>query len=208
MAKYIGKILIACEFSGIVRDSFAARGWDAWSCDLIPSEKFGNHLQCDVLSILDDGWDMMIAHPPCTYLCSMGIWWNHKRPERWQMTYDAEEFFLKLVNANIPRIAVENPIGRMSIKFRKPDQIVNPWMFGEAANKPTCLWLKNLPVLQPTEIVGKGEFYVKQNGERLSVWSHKTKGGKDSERAKIASRTFRGLASAMADQWTYNYLNK
>lgn len=201
----IGKILIACEFSGVVRDAFTSKGWDAWSCDVVPTDKAGNHYQCDVLSVLDKGWDMMIAHPPCTYLCSMGVWWNHKRPIRWALTDAAEKFFMEMMNANIPMISVENPVGIMSTRFRKPDQIVNPWMFGDKANKPTCLWLKNLPLLTPTKIVDKGKFYVKKNGQRMSAWSHITSGTRKELRAKIASTTFKGIAEAMADQWTEYY---
>jgi len=195
------RVLIACEMSGIVRDAFAALGHDAWSCDLLPTERPGQHLQRDVLGVLDDGWDMMVAHPPCTYLCTMGIWWNHKQPERWPLTFAAADFFMRLATANIPRIAVENPVGKMSVIWRKPDQVVNPWWFGTQANKPTCLWLKGLPCLEPTEVVGKGEFYTKANGQRISVWNHKTSGTRKQERASIASRTFQCIADAMAQQW-------
>lgn len=135
------RVIVACEFSGTVRDAFAARGHDAWSCDLLPSETPGNHIQGDVLAVIGDGWDLMVAHPPCTYLASMGIWWNAKRPERWPLTYDAMEFVKKLWQAPIAMIAIENPIGYLNKNFRKPDQIIQPWQFGHEANKPTCLWL-------------------------------------------------------------------
>lgn len=194
------KVLIACEFSGTVRDAFAARGHDSWSCDLLPTEKPGQHIQGDVLEILGQGWDLLIAHPPCTYLCSMGVWWNHKRPERWAHTNQAAEFFLGLANAPVPRRAIENPIGRMSTVYRKPCQIVHPWMFGHEATKATCLWLTNLPKLTPTNIVGRGEFYTKSNGNRMSKWSHITS-GTSKTRWRIASRTFPGIAQAMAEQW-------
>jgi len=208
-------VLVACEFSGVVRDAFRARGHNAWSCDLEPCEGDPRwHLRQDVFGVLEPWkhgliahhvgcrkWDLMIAHPPCTYLCSMGIWWNHKRPERWALTDEAERFFMALYNADIPRIAVENPVGTMSTRFRKPDQIVNPWHFGQEFNKPTCLWLKGLPKLIPTNIVGKGKFYIKANGNRISAWSHITSGTRKAERAKIASRTFTGFAEAMASQW-------
>jgi hypothetical protein len=143
----------------------------------------------------------MIAHPPCTYLASMGVWWNHKRPERWPLTHQAYEFVKLLAAASIPKIAIENPIGYLNGHWRKPDQVVHPWQFGHEASKPTCLWLKGLPKLVHTKIVGKGEFYTKANGARMAKWSHITSGTKKAERARIASRTFEGIATAMADQW-------
>lgn len=195
------RVLVACEFSGIVREAFRARGHDAWSCDLLDTEIPGQHIVGDVLKILSEGWDLMIAHPPCTYLCSMGIWWNAKRPERWEKTYEALDFVKLLWGAPIDKIAIENPIGYLSNHFMKPMEIINPWQYGHEANKPTCLWLKNLPPLLPTEIVGRGEFYTKSNGNRMSKWSHITSGTRKEERAKIASRTFPGIAKAMAEQW-------
>lgn len=195
------RVLVACECSGIVRNAFIRRGHDAWSCDIKPSELAGPHIQGDVMTVLDQGWDLMIAHPPCTYLCSMGVWWNHKRPERWSLTDAGQSFFMNMINANVPRIAVENPVGIMSTRYRRPDQIVNPWQFGQEFTKPTCLWLKNLPKLIPTKIVGRGDFYTKANGSRMSKWSHITSGTRKSERATIASRTFTGIAEAMAEQW-------
>jgi hypothetical protein len=199
------KVLVACEFSGTVRDAFIAHGHDALSCDLLPTEKPGPHYQGNVLDIIGSGWDLLIAHPPCTYLASMGIWWNAKRPERWPLTYDALAFVEALASADIPKIAVENPIGYLNKhwdRFPKgPSQIINPWQFGHEANKPTCLWLKNLPPLFPTKIVGKGEFYTKANGTRMSKWSHITSGTNKQKRAQIASKTFQGIADAMATQW-------
>lgn len=195
------RVLVACEFSGTVRDAFAARGHEAWSCDLLPTERPGNHIQGDVLAVLGDGWDLMIAHPPCTYLAGMGIWWNHKRPERWPLTYAARDFVVALSEAPIAKIAIENPIGYLNRNWRKPDCIVNPWQFGHEAHKPTCLWLKGLPPLLPTKIVGRGRFYTKANGTRMSAWSHVTSGTRKEERARIASRTFPGIAAAMATQW-------
>lgn len=194
------KVLVACEFSGVVRDAFAALGHEAWSCDLLPTERPGHHLQCDVLDVLGDGWDLMVAHPPCTYLASMGVWWNHKRPERWALTEVAFAFGRSLAAAPIPRIAIENPVGYLNSHWRKPDQIINPWQFGHEANKPTCLWLNQLPRLVPTKIVGKGRFYTKANGNRASVWCHRISGTRQ-DRAKVASRTFQGIADAMAAQW-------
>lgn len=195
------KILVACEFSGVVRNAFAKLGHYVMSCDLLPTETEGLHYQGDVRDIIDDGWDLMIAHPPCTYLCYMGVWWNVKRPERWELTYEALKFVKFLWNAPINKIAIENPIGYLSNHFMKPSQIINPWMFGQEANKPTCLWLKNLPLLSPTNFVGHGEFYTKANGKRISKWSHITSGMRKEERARIASRTFQGIADAMAEQW-------
>lgn len=195
------RVLVACEFSGVVRDAFAERGHTAWSCDLLPTERPGNHLKGDVLEALGWGWDLVVAHPPCTYLCSMGIWWNHKRPERKPLTEKAAEFFMRLWESPVPRLAIENPVGTMNTRFRKPDQIINPWQFGDEATKPTCLWLRGLPRLEPTNIVGRGKFYNKANGHRMSAWSHKCSGTRKAERARIASRTFPGIARAMAEQW-------
>lgn len=196
------RVLIACEFSGVVRSAFRAKGHDAWSCDLLPAEDGSEyHIQGDCLAVLGDGWDLIVAHPPCTYLCSMGIWWNHKRPERWPLTKAAVEFVRALWAAPVERMALENPIGHLGTNWRKSDQIINPWQFGNEANKPTCLWLRGLPKLVPTKIVDKGKFYTKKNGARMSAWSHITSGTRKTERARIASRTFPGIAQAMADQW-------
>jgi hypothetical protein len=194
------RVLVACEYSGTVRDAFRRAGHDAMSCDLLPTEAPGPHYQGDVRDVLDDGWDLMVAHPPCTYLCSMGVWWNHKRPERWEHTYAAAEFVKLLWDAPIPKVAIENPVGWLSKNWAKPSQMIHPWMFGHEANKPTCLWLRGLPNLQPTKIVGKGEFYVKANGQRMSKWSHITSGTR-ADRWKIAAATYQGIADAMADQW-------
>ena len=197
------RVLVACEFSGVVRRAFRALGHDAWSCDLLPAEDGAlQHYQCDVRDVLHGEWDLMIAHPPCTYLASMGIWWNHKRPERWPLTYAARDFVEELWSAPIERIAIENPIGFLSKNWRAPHQVVHPWQHGDEASKPTCLWLKNLPLLTPTNIVGKGEFYTKANGSRCARWSHITSGTNKAKRAKIASTTFSGIANAMAQQWS------
>lgn len=195
------RVLVACEFSGIVREAFRRRGHDAWSCDLLPSEQEGPHRQADVFAVLAEGWDLVIAHPPCTYLCTMGIWWNHKRPDRWPLTYAAQAFVERIAAADIPRLAIENPVGYLNSHWRKPTQVIHPWQYGHEANKPTCLWLHGLPLLQPTQIVGKGRFYTKANGNRLSAWCHVTSGTRKAERARIAARTFPGIAEAMADQW-------
>ena len=195
------RVLVACEFSGVVRSAFRELGHDAWSCDLEEAEDGSEfHIRGDAIEAAKLGWDLMIAHPPCTYLCSMGIWWNKKRPERWEQTYKALEFVKALWETPIEKIAIENPIGYLSKNWKKPTQIIQPWQFGHEANKPTCLWLRGLPPLKHTKIVGKGEFYVKANGSRLSKWSHKISGS-NKNRAKNASRTFSGIAEAMAKQW-------
>lgn len=181
------KVLIACEFSGIVRDAFRARGHDAVSCDLLPSERSGPHIQGDVLEHLSDGWDLMIAHPPCRYLASSGArWFKNRIGEQNQ----AIHFFILVYNAPIKKIAVENPIGVLSTRFRKPDQIIQPWMFGVAETKATCFWLKNLLPLNPTKIIPFSE-------RKHSVWRESP----SPERWKKRSRTFQGIAEAMAEQW-------
>lgn len=178
-------VLIACEFSGIVRDAFIETGHNAVSCDLLPTESRGPHIQCDVLELLDNGWDLMIAHPPCTYLCRSGArWWKDRRQEQ----QEALEFVRQLLDAPIHHIALENPIGCISTRIRKPDQIIQPWMFGHGETKATCLWLKNLPPLTPTNIV---------DGREPKV--HYAKPGKN--RWKERSRTLPGIAAAMAEQW-------
>lgn len=185
------KILIACEYSGIVREAFRAKGWDAWSCDLLPMEIPGQHIQDDVLNHLDEGWDMMIGHPPCTHLAVSGArWFPEKIKDGRQQK--AIDFFMKLVNAPIKYKAIENPISIMSTKYRKPDQIIQPWQFGHGETKATCLWLFGLPKLEPTNIV---------SGRENRIW--KMPPGKD--RWKERSRTFPGIAEAMAEQWT-NFL--
>lgn len=195
------KVGVLCEYSGVVRDAFIRAGHDAISCDLLPTEAPGPHIQGDCLAQDWSGYDLLICHPPCTYLCSMGIWWNHKRPERWPLTEQAAEFFMAMTRLPAPRIAIENPIGTMSVRHRKPDQIIQPWQFGHEATKPTCLWLKGLPPLLPTKIVSKGRFYVKANGQRMAAWSHVTSGTDKEKRWRVAARTFDGIANAMAQQW-------
>lgn len=179
------RILIACEFSGVVRDAFKERGHEAWSCDLLDTDKPGLHIKDDVLKHLDDGWDMMIAHPPCTHLAVSGArWFKDKRIEQEQ----ALEFVRKLLNAPIVKIALENPVSIISSRIRKPDQIIQPWQFGHGETKATCLWLKNLPLLTPTCIV---------EGRVNRV--HNEPPGPD--RWKKRSLTYSGIANAMAWQW-------
>lgn len=179
------RILVACEYSGTVRDAFAARGHDAWSCDLLPTERPGNHIHGDVLQHLHRNWDLMIAHPPCTHLAVSGArWFKDKQVEQ----VEALDFVHSLMDAPIPRIALENPVSIISSRIRKPDQIIQPWQFGHGETKATCLWLKNLPKLTSTNIVDGREARI-----------HKMPPGPD--RWKERSRTFEGIAQAMAAQW-------
>jgi len=188
------KVLIACEFSGTVREAFKARGHDVWSCDLLPTEIPGQHLQRDVLEILNEGWDLMIAHPPCTYLAVSGIHWNSRRPERAKLTEAALEFVRKLMDAPIERICVENPVSVISSRIRKPDQIINPWQFGHDASKKTCLWLKGLSLLKPTDLIIKDR-YANQTASGQNNLSPSP------DRWKLRSKTYKGIADAMALQW-------
>lgn len=195
------KILVACECSGVLRRMFRLMGHDAWSCDFASAEDGDlHHLQCDARDVLDRGWDMMVAHPPCENLSNAGArYWAAKRASGAQQR--DLDLVLALAAAPIERIAIENPPGYLCTAWRKPDQTVQPWQFGHKANKPTCLWLKHLPKLEPTRLVDKGEFYVKANGRRLAKWSHIRSGSKDADRARVAARTFSGIAFAMASQW-------
>jgi hypothetical protein len=252
------RVLVACEFSGVVRDAFNARGHDAWSCDLLPTEVVGPHYQGDVLDLLEGWqpvtfasdlgvcnvcdeplclihdlhfgecpclgptqdeveykqvgdvllgrpvasphWDLMIAHPPCTYLCSSGLHWNKRVEGREAKTQESLEFVRRLLDAPVQRIALENPIGRIGTAIRPADQIIQPWQFGHDASKQTALWLKNLPLLQPTEIVEPRLV----NGKKR--WANQTDSGQNrlgpsEDRWKLRSETYRGIAEAMADQW-------
>lgn len=180
------KVLVACEFSGIVRDAFAARGHEAWSCDLLPTERYDwYHIQANVLEYFNGDWDLMIAHPPCTYLAVSGSRWFKDR-QREQA--EALEFVRQLMGAPISRIAIENPISVISSKIRKPDQIIQPWQFGHGETKATCLWLKNLPKLTPTNIVEGRTPRVHHASPSPNRW-------------KERSRTMQGIADAMAEQW-------
>jgi len=194
------KILIACEFSGTVRDAFTKIGHDAWSCDLEPNELPGNHYQGSVLDIINDGWDMMIAHPPCTHLAASGArHFEKKRADGRQQ--QGIDFFMILANSNIPKYAIENPIGIMSTIWRKPEQIIQPYEYGHGTTKATCLWLKNLPLLKPTNIVDKGEVITFKSGKRMSKWFYESSQLKPKEREKMRNKTFQGIADAMAEQW-------
>ena len=194
------KILIACEFSGTVRDAFIKAGHDAMSCDLMPSDVPGPHYQGDIFDIINNGWDLMIAHPPCTHLAVSGARHFAKKiaDGRQQQGID---LFMQIVNANIPKIAVENPIGIMSSVYKKPDQIIQPYEYGHETTKATCLWLKNLPLLKPTNIVSKGEFVTFPSGKRMSKWYAESAKNPPKIREKIRNKTFQGIADAMANQW-------
>jgi len=179
------RVLVACEFSGVVRDAFKERGHDAWSCDLLPTETPGKHFQQDVLSILEDGWDLLIAHPPCTHLDVSGARWFKEKQEEQK---EALLFVRALLDAPIARIALENPVSIISSRVRKPNQIIQPWQFGHGETKATCLWLKGLPNLVPTNIVSGREARVHRMPPSPDRW-------------KERSKTFTGIAQAMAAQW-------
>lgn len=205
------KVLIACEFSGIVREAFRKKGHDAWSCDLLPTEIEGQHIIGDVTKILNDGWDLMIAHPPCTYLTVTANKWLKDQPPRKsgalvgearrQARVEAIEFFLKLADANIQKIAIENPVGCMSSIYRKPDQIIQPMQFGHKEPKKTCLWLKGLPLLKATHEGIKPEYTVTKSGKNMATWYYFAENTKGPNRSKVRSKTFQGIANAMAEQW-------
>jgi hypothetical protein len=198
-------VLVACEFSGVVRDAFRVKEHNAWSCDLLPCDPSpweSYHLQTDVLSVLNgatylDGpksWDLIIAHPPCTHLCVSGArWFATKQVEQRQAIW----FFMELANCSAPKLCIENPVGIMSRLWRKPDQIIQPYEYGHPESKKTCLWLKGLPILRPTNILPKPE---------CGYWSNQTPSGQNKlgpspDRAKNRARTYKGIAEAMADQW-------
>lgn len=220
------KILIACEESQAITKEFRALGYEAFSCDLLPCSG-GHpewHIQGDVFEVIDQGWDLMIAHPPCTYLSQSGTQWYyhpedkakpiHERrphpryPNRESERQSAIEFVIKLYESSIPRIAIENPIGSLSTAWRKPDQIIQPWMFGDKASKSTCLWLKGLPLITPTDVVDKGEFFEftdkKGKTKRQPMWYYKalSEAKTPAERRTLRSKTFTGMAKAIANQWS------
>lgn len=181
------RVLVACEFSGIVRDAFRARGHDAWSCDILPTEADARwHIQDNVAKHFHDGWDLMIAHPPCTYLAVSGARWFDKRAYQQSKAIAFFWEFVSLIDP--PRWCVENPISIMSTKYRKPDQIIQPWQFGHGETKATCLWLKGLPLLKPTNVVDGREHRIHKMPPRPDRWRER-------------SRTFPGIAAAMAEQW-------
>ena len=192
------KVLIACEYSGVVRDAFIAKGHDALSCDLLPTDKPGPHYQGDVFDIINNGWDLMIAHPPCTYLAVSGMHWTTRGLRDPKLTDDALNFVQRLMEAPIERIALENPVSVISSRIRKPDQIIQPWWFGHDASKKTCLWLKNLPLLVPTNML---------HGDAKTRRANQTASGQNKlppskNRWKERSKTYQGIADAMAQQWS------
>ena len=192
------KVLVACEYSGRVREAFRAKGHDAFSCDLLPAEDQSEyHIVGDVLDLLNKGWDLMIAHPPCTYLAVSGMHWTTRGLRDPELTEQSLVFVQELLNAPIPRIALENPVSVISSRIRKPDQIVQPWWFGDDASKKTCLWLKNLPKLTPT-IMLPGDNKTRRSNQTISG-QNKLSPGPD--RWKERSRTYLGIAEAMASQW-------
>jgi len=203
------RILISCEESQAVCKAFRKLGFEAFSCDILPCSG-GHpewHIQRDVLEVMNDGWDMMIAFPMCTHLATSGArHFEQKRKDGRQQ--QGIDFFMAMVEAPIEYIAIENPIGIMSTVYRKPDQIIQPWMFGDKAQKSTCLWLKNLPKLEPTDIVEKGEFFefTSKKGEkkRMPMWYYKAlqDAKTPQERSMLRSKTFQGIADAMAVQWS------
>lgn len=203
-SEVVTKVLIACEYSGAVREAFRKRGHEATSCDLLDTEIPGPHYKGNVLDIIANGWDLMIAHPPCTYLCSSGLHWNKRTPGRAALTTEALEFVRRLLAAPIARIALENPVGCISTQIRKYDQVLQPYEFGDDASKKTCIWLKGLKRLTPTKRVpGRIVTYY---GKTVERWANQTDSGQNKlgpseTRGLERSRTYQGIANAMASQW-------
>lgn len=196
------KILIACEFSGIVRDAFIAKGHDAISCDLLPTEQPGPHYQGDVMDIINDGFDLMIAHPPCTYLCVPGAHYLHTRIGRWEKMINAQKFFMTLYDLNIDKIVIENPVPHHYANLPKYTQIIHPWQFGHELSKRTCLWIKGLPKLIPTIIMeNKGDRYIRTIRQQAKYGKSSNSKWYATSNAHERSRTFQGIADAMASQW-------
>lgn len=194
------RVLVGCEYSGTVRDAFLAAGHEAMSCDLLPTDKPGPHYQGDLFDVIDDGWDLLIAHPPCTYLSVSGMHWTTRGLRDPQLTEDALEFVRRIMAAKIKRKAIENPISIISTRIRPPDQVIQPYEYGHDASKATCLWLQNLPPLRPTLHIPPRIVDGKKR------WGNQTDSGQNSlppsdDRWKIRSETFHGIAKAMADQW-------
>ena len=193
------RVLVACEYSGTVRDAFRSLGHDAMSCDLLPTDAPGPHHMGDVMPLLKQSWDILIAFPPCTYLCSSGMHWTVRGKRDPQLTEDALLFVAGLLNASATHIALENPVGAISTRIRKPDCVIHPWQFGHPESKTTCLWLKNLPALAPTKILLK---------PASGHWENQCKNGSQNklppspDRWKLRSKTYQGIAEAMAEQWS------
>ena len=191
----VGRALVACEYSGVVRDALVAKGWDAWSCDILETEQPGNHYAGDVRDMLTEPWDLLIGHPPCTYLSNSGVRWLHTDPSRWVKMYDGAELFCDLLNAPVRHVAIENPVmhkyAREAIGGERPSFTVQPWQFGDPAKKRTCFWTRNLPPLVPTSDMTAAD--AKPDCHRASP-------GPD--RWKERSRTYQGIANAIASQWS------
>lgn len=204
------RVLVACEYSGVVRDAFLSKGHDAMSCDILETESPGPHYKGDVLDVLNDGWDMMIAHPPCTYFANAGLHYLHTRPERKDLLKRSFEFVLALWNAPIEKICIENPTGWLNTNWRKPSQIVQPWWFGDGQLKTTCLWLKGLPRLSGLIEVAKAphkhkpapiKTIIRRSGDKAGQpYNYYWRQGKS---AKDRAKTFPGIANAMASQWSF-----
>ena len=196
------RVLVACEESQAVTIELRKLGHEAYSCDIEPCSGGYRewHLQQDVTELLKEKWDMIIAFPPCTHLAVSGAaWFEQKRKDGRQQ--QGIDFFMKFVNCDCEKVAIENPVGIMSSLYRKPDQIIHPWQFGHLEKKSTCLWLKGLPLLKPTNIVEKGEFVVFPSGKRMSKWYADSAKHSPKQREKIRNKTFQGIADAMAEQW-------
>jgi site-specific DNA-cytosine methylase len=196
------KILLACEESQAVTREFRKLGHEAYSCDILPTSGHNPewHIQDDVKNILDQGWDMVIAFPPCTHLASSGAaWFEAKRADGRQQ--EAVDFFMLFANLNIPKVVIENPVGVMSTQYRKPDQIIQPWQFGDEFSKRTCLWIKGVQPLEPTELVAKGEVITYESGRTMPRWYADAWKLNKEERSMVRSKTFPGIAKAMAEQW-------
>ncbi len=195
------RVLIACETSGRSREAFRRLGHDAWSCDLLPADDGSKyHFNVDMREVVDFGWDLLVAHPTCTYLCRSGLHWNKRVPGRQEKTEEALDFVRWIMGLPIDRIGIENPIGCISTRIRKPDQVVQPHQFGDDASKATCLWLKNLPTLAPTKLVAPRIVGGRQR------WANQTDSGQNklppsADRWKLRSETYQGIADAMAFQW-------
>lgn len=190
------KILIACEYSGTVRDAFTKKGHEAWSCDILPSDIPGNHYQCDIKEVLSQDWDLIIAHPPCTYLCNSGVSWLYKDESRWDKLHDAISFFKLFLGHPCKKICIENPIPHKHTLLPKYSQIIQPWMFGHTETKATCLWLKGLPLLKEENNVKEQMKLLPKNQQQKMHYLPPSK-----DRAKLRSKTYQGIAYAMANQW-------
>lgn len=194
------RVLVGCEFSQVVTKAFRQRGHEAYSCDILPTEgKPEWHIQCDVLDVIGEGWDIGIFHPPCTYLANSGVQHLHKDKSRWDKLVDAHNFFMELYSCNIEKVCIENPVPHKYANLPKYTQIVQPYMFGHEVQKKTCLWLKGLSKLEPTELVGHGEKYIGKDGKSNGSKWYQLAPSRD--RWKHRGRTFGGIAQAMAEQW-------